>query len=135
MAQGSSWVDSRLANRRLSRLCDRLVGGPRVRIHLPPAKRVCESSALSWRCSGPIFRSDQHWALCLAVVEPIGRALMTAGIDQTFHIGFNQDLQYRLRHGSQEIALATLLQQLDKRHSVIGHRVLGGLSVGLAIPP
>jgi hypothetical protein len=40
-----------------------------------------------------------------------------------------------LRHGSQEIAFATLLQQLDKRHSVIGHRVLGGRSVGLAIPP
>jgi hypothetical protein len=49
-----------------------------------------------------------------------------SGTDDAFDIGFHQDLQYRLRHGSQEIALATLLQQLDKRHSVVGHRVLGG---------
>jgi hypothetical protein len=39
--------------------------------------------------------------------------LLTAkvGADQAFDIGFHQDLQHRLRHGSQEIALAALLQQ------------------------
>ena len=54
---------------------------------------------------------------------------MPAGADQAFDIGFHQDLQHRLRHGSQEIAIAALLQQLDQRHSLIGHRVLGGLGV------
>jgi len=52
------------------------------------------------------------------------------GADQTFDIGFHQDLQHRLRHGSQEIAVAALLQQLNQRHSVVGHRVLGQLGVG-----
>jgi len=47
------------------------------------------------------------------------------GADQAFDIGLHQNLQHRLRHGSQEIAVAALLQQLDKRHSVVGHRVLG----------
>jgi hypothetical protein len=46
------------------------------------------------------------------------------GADQTFDIGFHQDLQHRLRHGSQEIAVATLLQQLNQRHSLLSHRVL-----------
>src|SRR5215468_3823643 len=31
------WWIAGPANRRLSRLCDRLVGGPQVRSHLPPA--------------------------------------------------------------------------------------------------
>ena len=51
---------------------------------------------------------------------------MPAGADQPLDIGFHQDLQHRLRHGSQKIGVAALLQQLDKRHSVLGHRVLGG---------
>jgi hypothetical protein len=49
-----------------------------------------------------------------------------AGANQPFDIGFHQDLKHCLRHGSQEIRVAALLQQLDKRHSVFGHRVLGG---------
>ena len=54
---------------------------------------------------------------------------MPAGADQPLDIGFHQDLQHRLRHGSQEIAVAALLQQLGQRHSLVGHRVLGGLGV------
>jgi len=44
------------------------------------------------------------------------------GADQAFDIGFDKDLQHRFRHGSQKIALAALLQQLDKAilSSVIG---------------
>jgi hypothetical protein len=34
---------------------------------------------------------------------------MAAGADQAFDIGFHQDLQHRLRHGSQKIAVAALL--------------------------
>jgi hypothetical protein len=56
-----------------------------------------------------------------------------AGADQPFDIGFHQDLQHRLRYGSQEIAVAALLQQLDQRHSLIGHRVLGGGASGRSI--
>jgi hypothetical protein len=52
-----------------------------------------------------------------------------ASADQPFNIGFHQDLQHRLRHGSQEISIAALLQQLGQRHSVVGHRVLGQLGV------
>jgi hypothetical protein len=33
-------------------------------------------------------------------------------------------LQHRIGNGSQKIALTALLQQLDKRHSVIGARTL-----------
>ena len=54
---------------------------------------------------------------------------MPAGADQPFDIGFHQNLQHRLRYGSQKIAVAALLQQLDQRHSLVGHRVLGGLWV------
>src|SRR5207247_993946 len=66
-------------------------------------------------------------AIAIAVIEPLGAALVPAGADQPFDIGFHQDLQHRLRYGSQEIAVTALLQQLDQRHSLIGHRVLGGL--------
>ena len=64
-----------------------------------------------------------------AVIAPVGGALMPAGADQAFNIGFHQDLQHRLRNGSQKIAITALLQQVNERHSVVGHRVLGGLWV------
>ncbi len=54
---------------------------------------------------------------------------MPPGADQAFDIGFHQDLQHGLRNGSQEIRVAALLQQLDQRHSFVGHRVLGRLWV------
>ena len=54
---GSSLVDSRLANRRLSRLCDRLVGGPRVRIHL----RKLESLPMA-TLGQPRRRFDGDWS-------------------------------------------------------------------------
>ena len=59
-----------------------------------------------------------------AVIQPLGAAFMAASADQSLDIGFHQDLEYGLGHGSQEIAVTALLQQLDKRHSVVGHRVL-----------
>jgi len=74
-------------------------------------------------------RVEAALAVAVAVIEPIGAALVPAGADQPFDIGFHQDLQHCLRHGSQEIAVAALLQQLGQRHSVIGHRVLGQLGV------
>jgi hypothetical protein len=74
-------------------------------------------------------RLEAAIAVAVAVIEPIGRALVAAGADQALDIGFHQDLQHCLRHRSKEVTLATLLQQLDKRHSVIVHRVLGGSRV------
>ena len=66
-----------------------------------------------------------------AIVEPIGGALVPAGADQPLDIGFHQDLQHGLRYGPQEIIVAAILQQLHKRHSVLGHRVLGAVGGGL----
>jgi hypothetical protein len=39
---------------------------------------------------------------------------VAAGADQPFDISFHEDLQYRLCHGWQEIAVAALLQQLGR---------------------
>ena len=69
-------------------------------------------------------RVEAALAIPVAVIEPVAGAFVPPGADQTFDIGFHQDLQHRLRHGSQEIAVATLLQQLNQRHSLLSHRVL-----------
>ena len=74
-------------------------------------------------------RVEAAVAIAVAVIEPIAGALVPPGADQPFDIGFHQNLQHRLRHGSQEIAVAALLQQLGQRHSLLGHRVLGRLGV------
>jgi hypothetical protein len=79
------------------------------------------------RLSGPSRVSRLPVTVTVTVIEPIGAALVSAGADQTFDISFHQNLQYRLRRGSQKIAVAALLQQFNQRHSLIGHRVLGGL--------
>src|SRR5437764_5963638 len=73
----------------------------------------------------PEPRIEAAIAVAVAVIEPVAGAFVPAGADQAFDVRFHQDLQHRFRHGSQEIAIAALLQQLDKRHSVFGHRVLG----------
>ena len=74
-------------------------------------------------------RVEAALAITVAIVEPISRAFVPPGADQALDIGFHQDLQHRLRNSSQKIAIAALLQQLGKRYSVVGHRVLGGLWV------
>ncbi len=65
-------------------------------------------------------------AVAVAVIKPVAGAFVPAGANQACDIGFHQDLQHRLRYGAQEIAVTALLQQLDQRHSIVGHRVLGG---------
>ena len=75
----------------------------------------------------------------LVPARPTGQARGLKAHDQPTGIGFHQDLQHPLRHGAQEIAIAALLQQLDQRHSVVGHRVLGGCwwlsQIHLSAPP
>lgn len=60
--------------------------------------------------------------------------IASADPDQPFAIGLRQDLQHGFCHGTQEIAPAALLQQLDKRHSIFDHRVLGGSGVTFQFP-
>src|SRR5262245_55906452 len=74
-------------------------------------------------------RVEAALAIAVAVIEPLAGALVATGTDQAFNISFHQDLQHRLRHGSQEITVAALLQQVDQRHSLFGHRVLGQLGM------
>jgi hypothetical protein len=81
------------------------------------------------RLSVPSRGVEAAVTVAIAVIEPIGAALVAAGADQTFDSSFHQNLQYRLRYGSQEISLAALLQQLDQRRSLIGPRVLGQFGV------
>ena len=63
--------------------------------------------------AGPLERAEPRveaaLAIAIAVIEPIAGALVPAGADQILDIGFHEDLQYRLRHGSQEITVTALL--------------------------
>jgi hypothetical protein len=99
-----------------------------------------DKAAFSSGCKAHPARTHSAIAVTVAVIEPVAAALVAAGADQAFDVGLHQDLQYRLGDGSQEIAIAALLQQLDKRHSLFGHRVLRSsgprwLLVVLATPP
>jgi hypothetical protein len=49
--------------------------------------------------------------------------------DQPFHVALHQNLQHRLGDGTQEVAVAGLLQQFGKWQAVVGHRDLRGLGV------
>jgi hypothetical protein len=49
-------------------------------------------------------------AVAIVVTEPLGRALVTAGADQTLGIGFHQDLQ-QIEH--RKIAFAPLYLKPD----------------------
>src|SRR5438876_940893 len=63
-------------------------------------------------------------AVAVAPGAPLAAALITPGADQSLDVGLHQQLQYRLRHGSQKISVASLLQQLGQHQSLFGHRVL-----------
>jgi hypothetical protein len=39
-------------------------------------------------------------AIAIAVIQPLGTAFMAASADQSLDVGFHQDLQYGLGHGS-----------------------------------
>ena len=72
----------------------------------------------------PDPRVERPVTMAVAIVEPLGGPLVAASTDQALDIGFHQNLQHRLRHGSQEVALAALLQQLGQCHVLLGHWVL-----------
>src|SRR5262249_39628244 len=68
-------------------------------------------------------------ALTVAITPgaPLAAALISPGTDQPFDITLHQQLQHRLRHSSQKITLAGLLQQLGQQ-SLFGHRFLSRAS-------
>ena len=58
----------------------------------------------------PEPRIEAAVAVAVTVIEPVAGAFVPAGTDQPLDIGFHQDLQHRLRYGSQKIAIAALPQ-------------------------
>jgi hypothetical protein len=57
----------------------------------------------------PEARIQTTLAISVAVIAPVSATLMTTGADQAFDIGLHQNLQHRLGHGSQKIAITALL--------------------------
>jgi hypothetical protein len=53
-------------------------------------------------------------AVTVAPSGPLATVLVTPGANQPLDVALHQQLQHRLRHGSQKIALASLLQQLGQ---------------------
>src|SRR5271166_5686706 len=66
--------------------------------------------------------------MAVAPGRPLATALVAPGADQPLDVGLHQQLQHSLRHGSQKIALARLLQQLGQHQSLFGHRILSRAS-------
>jgi hypothetical protein len=54
-------------------------------------------------------------AVAVAPRRSFAVALVAPGADQTFDIGFHQQLQHRLRYAPQKIAVTGLLQQFRQR--------------------
>src|SRR5499427_122054 len=67
-------------------------------------------------------------AVAIAPGAPLAGALVAPGTNQPLDVDLHQQLQHRLRHGSQKITLAGLLQQLSQCQSLFGHRFLSRAS-------
>jgi len=67
-------------------------------------------------------------AVAVAPRRPLAAALVAPGTDQPLVVVLHQQLQHRLGHRSQKIAVAGLLQQLGQHQSLFGHRVLSRAS-------
>lgn len=74
-------------------------------------------------------------AVAVAPGRPPGAALVPAGADHPVHLELHQPLQHQLGHLLQEIAGATLLQQLQQCHFLLGHRLPLRFGSGLATRP
>ena len=66
--------------------------------------------------------------MAVAPGRTLGAALEPAGADQPLNIGLHDELQHALCHGTEEVLIAGLRQQLGERQSVVGHR--GSLGSG-----
>ncbi len=67
-------------------------------------------------------RVEAAVAVAVAVVQPVGRALVARRADHAFDVGLHQDLQHGLGHGAQKVALTGLLHELGQCHPLLGHR-------------
>ena len=117
---GRDAADPRLLDHRDKRLLGRLPGLAERR----------EVGALPEFGETQLQRAEAGIQGAIAVAVPPGRALGAAlvatGADHTVNIGLHQDLQHRLRYGSQKIAFADLLEQVGQWHSLVCHRVSFG---------
>src|SRR5215472_10650085 len=73
--------------------------------------------------------AERAVAIAVAPGGALAAALVATGSDQPLDIGFHQQLQHCLGHGSQKISLASLLQQLGQHQSLLGHRSSRALRV------
>src|SRR5260370_34894742 len=68
-------------------------------------------------------RLQRAVAEAVAVSGAVLAALVPSGADHPLDLELHQPLQHRFRQLLQKIAAATLLQQLQQWHRVVGHRV------------
>jgi hypothetical protein len=87
-----------------------------------------ESSALN-QLQGPETGVEGAVTVAVAVVEALGRALVTRSADQALDVGLHEELQHRLGDGAQEVAFSNLLHELGPCHALLGHRVLRRVQV------
>jgi hypothetical protein len=59
-------------------------------------------------------RVERAVAVAVAPGGALAATLVAAGANQPLDLGLHQQLQHRLRHGSQKVALASLLQQFGQ---------------------
>ena len=82
---------------------------------------------------GAVHGVERAVAIPVAVVQPLGRALVPSGADQALGVALHQDLQHRFRDGAQEVAVAGLLQPLGQEQPALGRR--SSVRVKRATPP
>jgi hypothetical protein len=73
--------------------------------------------------------------MAVAVVGPIPGALVPAGAAEVIDLELHQPLQRGCRQFLQEIGAVGLLDQLEKCHLLIGHRVISGYGLCVATRP
>jgi hypothetical protein len=110
-------LDPRLLDDRDERLLGRLA-------RLQEAREVAAAAQLrDLQLERPEPGLEVALAITVAVRRPLVAALVAPGADQSLSIELHQPLQHRLGQLLQKIPAAALLQQLEKCHSLLGHRV------------
>jgi hypothetical protein len=77
-------------------------------------------------------RVERAVAETVAVVQPLAGAFVPPGADQALDIGLHQHLQHGLGDAAQEVTVSCFRQELGQWQSVLGHRVLDRLGVGMS---
>ena len=72
----------------------------------------------------PSARVPGALAIAVAMIEPLGAARARRRARQGLDFQVHQARGRKGQHLTHEVGISTLLDQLDKRHSVVGHRRL-----------